>query len=439
MSFFGPISPPSLNEAATPFLRRAFYRARVVGNFALVQAVVQVIGFLSGILLIRYLNQREYAYFTIANTMQGTLNVLADIGISVGLVSIGGRVWQDRQRFGQLIKTAANLRRKLGLIAMIIVTPMLFFMLAKNGAPIPHIVGLIVLVLIGLVIQLSLGVLGVVPRLHSDVRRIQIIDLTGAVVRLLVLGTLMFVFLNSTVAVAVGSGALLLQYWMLRRYAQGIVDLDATENEEDRQAMQRFIRKLAANAVFFCFQGQITVFLISFFGRDVQSVAEVGALGRLAMVFTVLSNLLTNIFGPAFARCHDPTRLRWQYATIVGGVTAFSLVLVGAAILFPGAFLFVLGAKYAHLEPELVLMVGGAVVGALTGTFWTLNASKAWIAGSWLYIPLTLAAQIALVPVTDFSSVRSVLVFNLLSAVPNLFLNLALSMRGFATLREQTT
>jgi hypothetical protein len=80
-------------------------------------------------------------------------------------------------------------------------------------------------------------------------------------------------------------------------------------------------------------------------------------------------------------------------------------------------------------------MVSAAVVGALTATFWTLNASKAWIAGSWLYIPLTLAAQIALIPSTDFSSVRSVLMFNLLSALPNLLLNVALSFRGFAGLR----
>jgi hypothetical protein len=111
------------------------------------------------------------------------------------------------------------------------------------------------------------------------------------------------------------------------------------------------------------------------------------------------------------------------------------VALIAAALLFPGAFLFVLGGKYAHLERELVLMVSGAVIGALTATFWTLNASKAWIAGSWLYIPLTLAAQIALIPITDFSSVRSVLMFNLLSALPNLVLNLALSFRGFATLR----
>src|SRR2546427_8587715 len=111
MSFFGPISTPVLDESSTPILRRAFYHARIVGNFALVQAGVQTIGFLSGILLIRCLVQREYAYFTIANTMQATISVLADIGISIGLVSIGGRVWQDRYRFGQLINTALQLRR----------------------------------------------------------------------------------------------------------------------------------------------------------------------------------------------------------------------------------------------------------------------------------------------------------------------------------------
>jgi O-antigen/teichoic acid export membrane protein len=435
MSFFGPISPPVLNEASTPIIRRALHRARVVGSFAVVQAIVQVVGFLSGILLIRHLDQREYAYFTIANTMQGTLNTLADIGISVGLVSIGGRVWQDRNRFGQLIRTASNLRRRLGAISALVITPILFFMLLKNGAPMPYTFILIALVLAGLSVQLALGVLGVVPRLRSDIRCIQTIDLIGASVRLLVIVSLLFVFLNSAVAVAVGSATLFLQYWLLRRYAARVIDLDAPENEEDRTAMQRFIRTLAANAVFFCFQGQITIFLIGFFGRNINSVAEVGALGRLAMVFTVLTNLLTNVFGPAFARCQDPKRLRWQYAMIVGGVTAFSVALISAALLFPGAFLFVLGGKYAHLEQELVLMVSGAVVGAMTATFWTLNASKAWIAGSWLYIPLTLAAQIALIPITDFSSVRSVLLFNVLSALPNLLLNLVLSFRGFATLR----
>src|SRR6266403_2000709 len=128
MSLFGPISTPVLDESSTPLIRRALHRARVVGNFALVQAIVQIIGFMSGILIVRTLEQREYAYFTIANTMQGTINLLADIGISIGLVSIGGRIWQDRHRFGQLVNTALGMRRKLGGLAIIVVVPILVYL-----------------------------------------------------------------------------------------------------------------------------------------------------------------------------------------------------------------------------------------------------------------------------------------------------------------------
>src|SRR5437588_10784861 len=134
MSFFNPVLPPLMEGGSAPIIRRAFQRAKIVGDFAIVQAVVQIIGFLSGILLVRTLEQRDYAYFTIANTMQGTINVLADIGISVGLISIGGRVWQDRHRFGQLVNTALTLRKKLGVVVIIVSTPVLYFLLARNGA-----------------------------------------------------------------------------------------------------------------------------------------------------------------------------------------------------------------------------------------------------------------------------------------------------------------
>jgi O-antigen/teichoic acid export membrane protein len=438
MSFFGPISPPVLSEASTPIIRRALHRARVVGNFAFVQAIVQLISFLSGILMIRYLDQREYAYFTIANTMQGTLNVLADIGISIGLVSIGGRVWQDRNRFGQLVNTALELRRRLGLLATLAVVPILYFLLVKNGASISYTALLIAVVLVGLGVQLSIGVLSVVPRLRSDIGRIQTIDLTGAIARLVVLVALMYLFLNGAVALAIGSGALLLQFWMLRSYVNGVIDRDAPENAEDRVAMIGFIRSQAANAIFFCLQGQITIFLISFFGRNVGSIAEVGALGRLAMIFAVLSHLLANVFAPAFARCQTLPKLRWQYAAIVGAVACFSLAIIVGTVVFPRQFLFLLGNKYAHLERELLLMVGGAVISALATTLWSLNSARAWISGSWLYIPLTLATQLALIPVTNFSSVSGVLIFNLVSMIPSLVLNLILSYRGFRGFQNAT-
>jgi len=70
-------------------------------------------------------------------------------------------------------------------------------MLAKNGASLNYTALLTILVLIGLAIQLDVGVLGVIPRLCADIGVIQRIDLIGAVVRLTILVLLAFIFLNA--------------------------------------------------------------------------------------------------------------------------------------------------------------------------------------------------------------------------------------------------
>src|SRR5437667_11235389 len=173
MSFFVPVSTPVLDEGSVPIIRQAFDQARRIGSYAMVQVIGQIIAFSSGILLVRWLPQREYAFFTIANAMQATLMLLADIGVSVGLISIGGRVWQDRHRFGELINTGLAVRKKLAAAAAIIVAPILYAMLTKHGASALYTLILIAFVLASFSVQLSIDVFSVVPRLHSDVGRIQ--------------------------------------------------------------------------------------------------------------------------------------------------------------------------------------------------------------------------------------------------------------------------
>jgi O-antigen/teichoic acid export membrane protein len=436
MSFFAPVPTPVLAEGYTPVLRRAFDQARRIGNYALVQAAVHLLAFTSGILLVRWLPQREYAYFTIANAMQATLIMLADIGISTGLISIGGRVWQDSRRFGELINTGLAVRKRLALVATIVVAPILYAMLARNGASLNYALLLTAIVLGGFSIQLSIDVFNVVPRLHSDIKRIQTIDLICAVVRLLLVFGLVYLIPAAGPAVAIATVTFFLQYLLLRSYAAKMVDLGASENPEDRREIVRLIKTLAASTLFYCFQGQINVFLISLFGRHTDSIAEVGALGRLAMIFTILMNMMTNVFVPAFARCQEKRQLRKLYFLIAGGVLLFSAAVLAGAAFFPDQFLFVLGKRYAHLHRELLLMVAVAVISAFSSALWLLNASKAWVAGSWLYIPITLVTQVALIPFTDFSSVAGILIFNLISLVPSLLVSVGLSYRGFRSLSE---
>jgi hypothetical protein len=82
-------------------------------------------------------------------------------------------------------------------------------------------------------------------------------------------------------------------------------------------------------------------------------------------------------------------------------------------------------------------MVGGAVLFLIASTMWSLNAARAWIGGSWLCIPMTIATQLALIPFTDFSSVSGVLTFNLVCVAPSLLLNVGLSWFGFRSLQGQ--
>src|ERR1051325_3924323 len=90
---------------------------KLLTRFLTLEALVQALGFAAGIILVRVLPKADYGLFTIANTMQQTMNLLADNGISSGLSAIGGRVWHDPFRFGQLLHTAMRLRRLLALIA----------------------------------------------------------------------------------------------------------------------------------------------------------------------------------------------------------------------------------------------------------------------------------------------------------------------------------
>ncbi len=111
------------------FSSKIVYWLKTLSKFISIQLIIQALGFASGILLVRNLDKQEYAYLTLANSMQGAMNVLADSGIGSALSAIGGKVWQDPYRFGQLINTAMHIRRYLAILTITIVTPILMWML----------------------------------------------------------------------------------------------------------------------------------------------------------------------------------------------------------------------------------------------------------------------------------------------------------------------
>lgn len=149
------------------------YWIKLISKFVSIQLVVQALGFLSGILLVRTLSKEEYAFFTLANTMQGAMNVLADSGISSALSAIGGKVWQNPYRFGQLINTAMKWRYRLAFIAILTVTPILVWTLLQNKASIAYTIIITTAIVIELNFYQYIGVLSSVLRLNTQITRLQ--------------------------------------------------------------------------------------------------------------------------------------------------------------------------------------------------------------------------------------------------------------------------
>src|SRR5262249_30801299 len=153
-------------------------------RFAAIQLLAQGLGVLSGFLIVRSLVTTEYAYYTIAATIVGSMAVLADTGVSSALSAIGGQVHDDPARFGSLIRTAPGRRRSFAMVAPVSLAPILAWLLSANGASAGLIAVLIIGVLANVWLQLSLDVLAAVPRLALQTERIQLLDAVGASARL---------------------------------------------------------------------------------------------------------------------------------------------------------------------------------------------------------------------------------------------------------------
>lgn len=408
---------------------KAIYWGKVLGKFVSVQLLVQVLGFASGILVIRTLDQQQYAYFTIANTMQATMNLLADSGISGALLAIGGKVWQEQYRFSQLINTALQLRFYLAAITFTVFTPILLWMLFGNGASVIEALSLAAVVMIGLNAQLTTNVLDLVLTLHSQISRIQKLDLLSTVSRLILLIIAYLTFLNAAVAVLTASLSLLLKRLLLRYWVNKTIEPKVPINKEDKREIIEIIKIQLPGTIFYCVQGQLTIWLISIFGNT-KNIAEVGALGRLAIVFSVINAVMSNIVLPRFARCQSVKILRQQYWQIIGLFLCLGLIILIFTTIFPDQILWVLGGNYTHLKNELLLVAISTIFNSITATMWSLNCAKAWIKHSWLNIPATIISQILLLLILDVSTVKGVIIFGTLSIIPTFVVNAILTYRG---------
>jgi hypothetical protein len=403
-------------------------------EFILVQALVQVLAAVTGLITVRWLAKGDYALYTIANTWLAALVLLSNSGIGSAATALGGKVWQDRRQLGGVIASALRMRRWLASVTVLPVMAVLIWTLVENGAGRGMVLAMTALVAIGATIQLTNGILIVVLRLRGQVRRMQAVDSVGGLSRLALTAAAIPICFNSVLALAISVAGGLVQSVMIRKAVADGVDLAAPPDPEVTRRIRAVIGRQWPNEVNGVFQGQISIILLSFFGT-VASVADLGALGRIAILFTIFTATIQAVVLPRYARCQDPARLRTLYVGIVAGYAAAAMMPVLLTWLLPQPFLWLLGPQYAQLSYELMLVALNAGLASINGATWGLNTSRAWIIPGWGLVPAGLAIQFSLMLMVGVSTVEEVLLIGILSSVAGIVINIVATVvfsRGFS-------
>jgi O-antigen/teichoic acid export membrane protein len=373
------------------------------------QIIIQVVGMVTGIVIIRMLTIQEYAYYTIANTMLGTMTILADGGVSIGVMNQGGKVWNDKRELGAVMTTGLSLRKIFAVYSLLISVPVLSYLLWHQGAG-PWTIFLIVVTLIpAFFAAMSDSLLEIIPKLNQDIKALQYNQVLVAMLRL-VLSCVSVFFIPFTFIAILASGIpRLYGNFKLKAIAHKFAERGMPMDEQRKAEMLKIVKATLPGAIYYCLSGQITIWLISLFGTT-SAIAQVGALGRFSMLLSIFSVVFSTLLTPRFARFPDNfTLLATRFIQSFILLLLLSFTIVGFTYLFPNQILWILGKEYAGLNTALILSIIGGCLNLIAGAMFSLTTSRGWIVNPVILVTYNVSSIIIGLVLLDVSTINGIL------------------------------
>ena len=399
------------------------------------QVLLQVIGVLSGILIIHQLTTHEYALYTLANTMVGTITILADGGISLAVMAEGGRIYLDKERLGTVLVTGLQLRRIFAILTLVIVIPVLFYLLYTHDAGLPFAIFTTLAIIPAFFAALSDSLLEVVPKLHQDIDPLQKNQINAGLGRLVMISASLFVFPFAYIAILMNG---IPRWWAnikLKKIAAKYADFSQEPDPVVRKNILTIVKRTLPEMIYYCVSGQITIWLLSIFGTT-NNIAEIGAIGRLSSLVGLFTTLISILIIPRFSRFDgSAAALLKRFIGIFLVVSVLGAGIVLFSYLFSPQLLWILGKKYYGLDYYLVLNFAASAVTLVASTLFLLYSSKGWIINPVILIPLNVALLAAGIFLFNLSTLKGVLYLNIYIAFTQLLTHLVFALYKISKLK----
>lgn len=400
--------------------------AKLITTTSTAQVLIQAVGFATGILIIRILPIHEYAFYTLANTILGTMNLLADGGgISTGVMAEGGKVWQDKKRLGEVLYTGLNLRRKFAIATLLITTPFSIYLLRHHDASWLMSILLTLSIIPSFYISLSSNLLEIISKLQQDIVSIQRIQVITNLSRLFSVGILTFIFPFAFITFFVTGFPQIWQNIKLRELTSTYTDKTNEINQKVKIKIIKIVKRTMPAAIYYSLSSQLTLWLVTIVGTT-SGIAQIGALSRLGMVLIIFTNIFNIIITPRFARIPDNPKIiinRFLFPLIV--LTILCLAVIFLVYTFPKYILWVIGSDYSGLAKELLLYIIGSSIVLINISAISLETSRGWIINPLLSIPLNIISIIIGILLFGTSSLIAILNFNIFISFIQMIMNVS--------------
>jgi O-antigen/teichoic acid export membrane protein len=362
------------------------------------------------------LTTAEYAYYTIATAMLSTMTALADGGIGAGVISQGGKVWQDKVNLGKVIVTGLSLRKKFAIMSAL-AAPVLIYFLRIHGASWAASLFVLACLIPTFLASLSDSLLEIAPKLRQDIPPLQKNQIVAAAGRAVL--TILAIFTVPLAATAVLATGISRTYAniRLRTISRNYADMTQKPDPEVQKNILAVVYRILPASLYYCVSGQITIWAISIFGSTA-AVGQLGGLTGLSQAMTVLTVLCTTLLVPRFARLPENRSLlvkRFIVAQI--GLFALSGVVIAGAMLFGPQILWILGKSFGGLTKELTIAFAAACASLISATTSQLLSARGIVVPPYVFVPYAVAVQVGLAFVVPLQQVSGALLYGLLSAM----------------------
>jgi O-antigen/teichoic acid export membrane protein len=399
-----------------PKYLQLLYWGKLVSITGIGQIIVQVLGFASGILIIRLLTVQEYALFVLANTLLGTMTVLGDGGVSTGVLVEGGKVWQDKNKLGKVLYTGIQLKKKFSIISLCIAIPILLYLLMKNNAGWETSILISLCLIPAFYANLSDSLLQIIPKLHKNVKLLQKNQVFVSLGRLFLIGSsFLFIPFAATAILADGISRIYGNIKLKKIAKQNIVSATKKDEKVEKEIL-KIVKRVMPGSVYYAFSSQLNIWLISFFGST-SSIAQIGALSRFMIISNFIMVVFEMVFVPAFAKIQNPKIVVKRFFLAQIGVLFISIFILGIFYICSEQLLWILGDDYKGLDRELYWITGSLCIGLFSLTANKLLSSRGIIVPPFIFIVYMILIQLSFAFVVDLSTLIGIIQYGILTTL----------------------